>query len=65
MGGATVDAMALIGIVLLLVLLFQKELASVVSSRNQWFVKVLNVGITPLLFVFVLVVVSKVIEVLP
>lgn len=58
-------SVAFIGIVVLLFLLVQKELTS--SSDNEPAVrlsKVLNIGIAPLLIAFVLVVISKVVEVL-
>jgi hypothetical protein len=62
---ALAGSLALIGIVLLLMLLVQKELAS--ASSGKWvhrLNKALNIGIVPLLFVFMLVVASKVVEVL-
>jgi hypothetical protein len=56
---------ALIGILILLGLLIQKELSSATtSSRFKKLDKVLNIGIAPLLIVFILVVVTKVVEVL-
>jgi hypothetical protein len=51
------------GIVLLLALLLQKELASVAGDRFQKLVKTLNVGLVPLLLAFVMILVSKVVEV--
>lgn len=56
---------ALIGILILLGLLIQKELSSATtSSRIKKLDKVLNIGIAPLLIVFILVVAAKVVEVL-
>jgi hypothetical protein len=58
-------SLALIGIIVLLVLLIQKELAS--ASNGQPYRKmsaILNIGIIPLLIVFALIVVSRVLEVL-
>ena len=56
---------ALIGILILLGLLIQKELSSATtSSRFKKLDKVLNIGIAPLLIVFILVLVTKVVEVL-
>lgn len=56
---------AVIGILILLGLLIQKELTSATNSTHfKKLGKVLNIGIAPLLLVFVLVVVSKMIEVL-
>ena len=62
--GALVDSLALMSLLLLLTFLFQKELASVAGNRFKNLVKVLNVGITPLLVAFVLIVLSKVVEVI-
>jgi hypothetical protein len=47
--------------VLLLALLFQKELASVAEGRFQRLTKTLNIAIVPLLIAFALFVISKVI----
>ena len=56
---------AIIGILVLLALLIQKELTSAAEGKSWLRLgKVLNIGIAPLLIAFVLVVVSKVAEVL-
>ena len=58
-------SVALIGILVLLVLLVQKELASAASgSRFKSLSKYLNIGIVPLMIAFVLIVVFRVAEVL-
>jgi len=64
MSGSLAAASALIGILVLLALLVQKELASVAGSRFRRLARMLNVGIAPLLIAFVLIVVSRVIEVI-
>jgi uncharacterized membrane protein YedE/YeeE len=54
---------AIIGILVLLAFLVQKELTSTGTSKNARSLKLfLNIGIFPLIFVFVAVVVSRVIE---
>lgn len=56
---------AIIGILVLLALLIQKELASAsTSARARLLNKALNIGITPLLIAFVLITTAKVIEAL-
>jgi hypothetical protein len=56
---------AIVGIIVLLGLLVQKELStSVESSRARWFGKALNIGIVPQLIAFVMVVAFKILEVL-
>ena len=58
-------SLAVIGILLLLVLLVQKELASASDQgRAKRLGKMLNVGIIPLLIAFALIVVTKVADVL-
>lgn len=58
-------SLALIGIIVLLVLLIQKELASAsTGQRYHKMSQILNIAIIPLLIVFGLIVVSRVIEVL-
>lgn len=55
----------IIGIIILLSLLVQKELLS--TSDSQWAArlnKILNIGIAPLLIAFVLIVASKVVDAL-
>ena len=62
---ALVGGVTIIGIILLLVLLVQKELASASSGKQvNRLGRALNIGILPLLFAFVLVVASKVINIL-
>lgn len=57
---------AVIGILLLMGLLIQKEMVSTGSSeRAKRFRKVLNIGIYPLLVVFILFIISKVIAIIP
>jgi hypothetical protein len=58
-------SVAIIGIIILLFLLIQKELSS--ASNNERAIrlsKLLNIGIAPLLIAFVLIVVSKVAAIL-
>lgn len=62
---ALAGSVALIGILVLLVLLIQKELASVAQgTRVKTLTRVLNIGIVPLLIAFVMVVFSRVVEIL-
>ena len=63
--GSLAGAVALIGILILLALLLQKELAiASATSLMQRSSRVLDVGLFPLLFAFLLVAVLKVAEVL-
>lgn len=56
---------AIVGIIVLLGLLIQKELVSTSNSdRAKRLGKALNIGIYPLIIAFVFVVISKVMEVL-
>ncbi|MEA4906460.1 MAG: hypothetical protein GYA17_20825 [Chloroflexi bacterium] len=56
---------AIVGILALLALLILKELTTASNrKRTVWLGKVLNIGIAPLLIVFLLVAVWKVVEVL-
>jgi hypothetical protein len=56
---------AIIGILVLIALLIQKELTSTGSNKNvKTLRRYLNIGILPLIFVFVAVVISKVVTVL-
>jgi hypothetical protein len=56
---------AIIGILVLIALLIQKELTSTGTSKNMKSLKrFLNIGILPLIFVFIAVVISKVVTVL-
>jgi len=56
---------ALIGMLVLLFLLVQKELGSAVTdSRLQTLARALDIGIVPLLIAFGLVVFSRVVEIL-
>lgn len=58
-------SLALIGILVLLALLIQKELfTSAGGSRFQLLGKVLNIGIAPLTIVFILFVITRLVEVL-
>lgn len=62
---ALAGSVALIGILVLLVLLVQKELASAAAGRRyQSLARTLNVGIAPLMVAFILVVFSRVAEIL-
>lgn len=61
--GAQAGPLLLIGILVLLALLVQKELASASADRClQQLSRTLNFGIYPLLFVFLLNVIFKVLE---
>jgi hypothetical protein len=56
---------AIIGILVLIALLIQKELTSTATTKNMKSLKrFLNIGILPLIFVFVAVVISKVVTIL-
>jgi hypothetical protein len=58
-------SVALIGIFVLFALLFQKEVTTTTTgSHMKRLGQVLNVGIIPMLIVFVLIVVTKVVEIL-
>jgi len=60
---AIAGSVAIIGILLLLSLLIQKELVSGLDSKRAVRLrKMINIGIAPLLFAFVLIVLSKVAE---
>ena len=62
---AIAGSLALIGILVLIVLLVQKELTTVSNnSRIKQLNRVVNIGILPFLIAFVLIVIFKVIEVL-
>jgi hypothetical protein len=63
---AMAGSLALIGIVVLLILLMQKEVTTVSASSNRvrTFRQVLNIGIVPLLIAFIIVMITKVIQVL-
>jgi hypothetical protein len=62
---ALAGSVALIGVLVLFSLLLQKEIATASSSeRLQRLRKALNIGIIPMLFAFVLIVVYKVASVL-
>jgi hypothetical protein len=55
--------LALVGVLTLLALLIQKELAAASGSRSAVVLsRVLNIGIIPLWLVFVVIVVVKIIE---
>jgi hypothetical protein len=56
---------AIIGILVLIALLVQKELTSTGTAKNiKSLRRFLNIGILPLIFVFVAVVISKVVTIL-
>lgn len=56
---------AVIGIIMLLGMLVQKELSSSSdSARSQKLSKALNIGIIPLIIAFVLIILSKILEIL-
>ena len=62
---AFAGSLALIGIWVLLALLVQKELVSaMVGKRAERLSQALNIAIAPLLIVFVMTVITKVVEVL-
>jgi hypothetical protein len=62
---ALAGSVALIGILVLLVLLVQKELSSAAfDTRFKALSKVLNIGIIPLMIAFVMIVVSRITEIL-
>lgn len=62
---ALAGALALIGILVLLALLIQKELTTAGDTpRLKMFGQALNIGIVPLLIAFILIVISRVAEVL-
>jgi len=54
---------AIIGILVLIVFLIQKELTSTVTGEKaKVYARYLNIGILPLILVFIAVVISKVME---
>jgi hypothetical protein len=56
---------AIIGVLVLLALLIQKELTTASSdNRIRIFGKILNIGIFPLLIAFVMFVIAKIVEVI-
>jgi len=58
-------SVALVGVLVLLGLLIQKEMISNSEShRGKAFNKALNIGIPPLLFAFILIVGARIVEVL-
>jgi hypothetical protein len=58
-------SLALIGVVVLIAMLVQKEMATATpTSRLQQLSRALNIGIIPLLIAFVLIVAFKVVEAL-
>lgn len=60
---ALAGSVALIGILVLFALLFQKELTTTATgSRMKRLGQALNVGIVPLLIAFILIVVTRVAE---
>ena len=62
---ALAGSVALVGVLILLSLLVQKELASTAAAaRWRKFSRALNIAIVPLLFAFGLVVVTKIIAAL-
>ena len=62
---ALAGSVAIISIFVFFALLFQKEVTSTATgNRMKKFGQVLNVGIIPLLLAFILIVVTKVIEIL-
>jgi hypothetical protein len=62
---ALAGSFAVIGILVLLSMLIQKEVAgSAEGGRLQKFGQILNIGIVPLLIAFVLIVITKVVAVL-
>jgi hypothetical protein len=62
---AIAGSIILIGILVLLFLLIQKELvSSTTGTRLKTFEKVLNIGIVPLLMAFVVIVVVRVAQIL-
>ena len=62
---AIAGSVALIAILVLLALLIQKELVSTsTGTRGRTLVRVLNIGIVPLLMAFVVVVVTRIVNIL-
>ncbi len=62
---AIAGSVALIGIILLFVLLIQKELATAtINTRLKKMGQALNIGIAPLLIAFVVISIVKIVEVL-
>lgn len=62
---AIAGSVALIGILIFFALLFQKEVAiSAKDSRMKQFGQVLNVALIPLSIAFVIIVVTKLLEIL-
>jgi hypothetical protein len=62
---AIAGSFAVIGMLVLVALLVQKELISASEdSRSQHLSRVMNVGILPLLLAFVLIVIFKIVEAL-
>jgi hypothetical protein len=57
-------AFAAIGVLLLLALLFQKELASAAGGRYKKMSRLLNTSTVPFLIAFVLIVLTKVLDVI-
>jgi hypothetical protein len=56
---------SIIGVLILLTLLVQKEIAgSAVNKQIKRVAKILNIGIAPLLIAFVLIVAGKVVEII-
>lgn len=62
--GALLNSFAALGVFVLLVLLFQKELAAAAGGKFKTLVRSLNVAILPFLMAFTLILVSKIIEVI-
>jgi len=63
--GAFSDSFVLIGILMLLILLVQKEFVTVSGTRLEKYSGMLNIGIAPLLMAFILIVISKVAAIIP
>lgn len=62
---AIAGSLVLVGIAVFFALLFQKEVTTTMAgSRMKKLGQVLNVGLIPLAFAFVLIVLTKVIEIL-
>jgi hypothetical protein len=60
---ALAGSFALVGILVLITLIIQKELIAASGNRRRLKLgKLLNIGILPLLFAFILIVLFKVIE---
>jgi len=61
---ALAASLPIISILLLILMLLEKELAPSVYNRGRNLVKILNIAIVPLLMIFIFIVVAKIVEVI-